>query len=398
MKRSLLLGLALFLTIAAPAAARCDNFDPAVCLQPSPNNYFTTADSSAKTGLKVNFDITDMPRNAANKPIDPTEWNRNDGFSPGSEITTYVPGLDLKATGGVPINHLEQYTADDAPIVVIDTTTRKHQKPKRWPIWTEMDTNASSPQTENLIVRPALNFKEGHTYVVALRNLKDKDGKTISAGDAFAGYRDGKTKDARTADMERIFKQLAAAGVTDRKDLFLAWDFTAASRENLSDRMLSIRNDAFKQLGDTNLADLTIQGNAPAFKVSRVEPGDASHGIARVVYGNFKVPCYISTPNCVPGGGFIYSPGTDQPLQLPGNTYTATFRCNVPTVALSTPGTASLYGHGLFGSEGEVGQWQLQDFGSEHDYVFCGTTWAGMGCPLDVPDSPDSGQTFLQNA
>ena len=38
-----------------------------------------------------------MPRNVAGKPIDPTEWNRNDGFTPGSPIKTLVPGLDNQA-------------------------------------------------------------------------------------------------------------------------------------------------------------------------------------------------------------------------------------------------------------------------------------------------------------
>ena len=80
--------------------AACDDLDPAVCLQPFPNNLFTKPSSETDTGLQVAFDITSMPRNSANKPIQPDEWNRNDGFSPGSLITTYVPGLDLAKTHG----------------------------------------------------------------------------------------------------------------------------------------------------------------------------------------------------------------------------------------------------------------------------------------------------------
>src|SRR4051794_373600 len=263
MKRSLWLTLAIFLAFAAPAAAKCDNFDPAVCLQPFPNNYFTKSDASSKTGLRVDFKLTDMPRNVAGKPIQPRQWNRNDGFSPGSEITTFVPGLDLAKTHGVPINDLASYTDPDAAVVVIDTTrVKKHAKPQRSPIWTEMDSNASSDSVRNLIIRPARNFREGHTYIVALRNLHTSTGATIPAGDAFAGYRDHKTQDARTDHMDWIFSKLADAGI-QRKDLFLAWDFTVASETNLTDRMLHIRNDAFSQLGDTNLKDLKIQGSAP---------------------------------------------------------------------------------------------------------------------------------------
>src|SRR6476469_6466169 len=347
MKRSLWLAVLASLAFAAPASAQCDNLDPAVCLQPFPNNYFTKPSSKTDTGRKVNFSITDMPRNAAGKPIQPGQWNRNDGFSPGSLITTYVPGLDLSKTHGVPINDLARTYDKDAAIVVIDAKSLERNL-----IWTEMDSSASSDSVRNLIVRPAKNFREGHTYIVALRNLKDSGGSTIAAGDAFRGYRDGTTKDARSDHMDWIFSRLKKAGIKRDKNLFLAWDFTVASERNLSERMLHIRDDAFAQLGDTNLKDLKIQGSAPEFKVTRVEAED---GLARKVTGWFKVPCYISTPTCQPGGGFVYKPGTNEPLQIPGNTYTAKFVCNIPQVALQTPGTASLYGHGLFGSTGELG-------------------------------------------
>src|SRR5207248_708766 len=148
-----------------------------VCLQPFPNDYFTRLDSSGATGRRIDFNILAMPRNAVGKPIDPTEWNLGDGFSPGSLITVHIPGLDnqqaLNRTGAVPLNDLEAYTAASAPIVVIDATARSHP---RWPIWTEMDANASSDGTRNVIIRPAVNFTEGHRYIVALRDLQDANG------------------------------------------------------------------------------------------------------------------------------------------------------------------------------------------------------------------------------
>src|SRR4051794_34071846 len=154
MKRSLLLTLALVLAFAAPAAAKCDNFDPAVCLQPFPNNYFTKADPGTDTGLRLHFGLTDMPRNVAGRPIQPRQWNRNDGFSPGSLITTYVPGLDLAKTHGVPINDLARTYDKDAAIVVIDAKTLQRNL-----VWSEMDALASSDSARNLIVLPAKNFR-----------------------------------------------------------------------------------------------------------------------------------------------------------------------------------------------------------------------------------------------
>src|SRR4051794_5885574 len=216
MKRSLWLTLAIFLAFAAPAAAKCDNFDPAVCLQPFPNNYFTKSDAGSKTGLRVDFKLTDMPRNVAGKPIQPRQWNRNDGFSPGSLITTYVPGLDLAKTHGVPINDLARTYDKDVAIVVIDAKTRERSL-----IWSEMDASASGNSVRNLIIRPARNFREGHTYIVALRNLEDSGGSTIPAGDAFRGYREGTRDDARASHMEWIFKRLKKAGIKRDKNLFL---------------------------------------------------------------------------------------------------------------------------------------------------------------------------------
>src|SRR3954470_14504273 len=74
----------------------CDALDPAACMLPFPNDYFTKADPTTKTGRRVDFSLLGMPRNRVGKPIDPTDWNRADGFSPGSLIVTKVPGIDLK--------------------------------------------------------------------------------------------------------------------------------------------------------------------------------------------------------------------------------------------------------------------------------------------------------------
>ena len=38
-----------------------------------------------------------MPANTSGVRIDPTEFNRNDGFSPNQQITLKVPGLDTQA-------------------------------------------------------------------------------------------------------------------------------------------------------------------------------------------------------------------------------------------------------------------------------------------------------------
>src|SRR3954447_24642409 len=120
-----LVAVAAALTVTAPAAAQspsqagCDPLDPAVCLQPWPNDFFTRPDASTPTGKRLDLPLLGMPRNAGQLPIRPDEYNRNDGFGPGSPIHTYVPGLDNQAaferTGLVPITDMACTFDEDQP-------------------------------------------------------------------------------------------------------------------------------------------------------------------------------------------------------------------------------------------------------------------------------------------
>src|SRR3546814_13051589 len=77
-----------------------------------------------------------MPKNVLAKPITPTEWNRNDGFSPGQLILARVPDLDLKQTGAVPITNLADAYRKDQAIVVLDADTLARQL-----VWSEVDAH-----------------------------------------------------------------------------------------------------------------------------------------------------------------------------------------------------------------------------------------------------------------
>jgi hypothetical protein len=376
---------------AASPLSNCDPIDPAACMLPFPNDLFTKSDPSTPTGRRIDFRLADMPRNAAQKPIDPTPYNTNDGFSPGQEIVTHVPGLDnqraFDATGAVPIDDLARSFDPGQPVVVIDADSlRRHL------IWSEVDVNPASDSDRNLLVHPAVNWDEGHHYIVALRNLRDANGTPIPAQLPFREYRDRITTsdagfEARRPHMEWIFSRLAKAGIA-RKSLYLAWDFTVASRQSLSGRALHIRDDAFAALGDTNLSDMKAQGSAPTFTVTQTTDfsPDQNPGIAREVQGRFLVPCYLDAPGCPPGSSMAFAPGSDTPLRLPGNTMAADFDCIIPRAAQSAPGRASLYGHGLFGSASEVTAGNVEAMANEHDFVFCATDWVGMA-EEDVPNA-----------
>ncbi|HZR80326.1 MAG TPA: hypothetical protein VFD92_04440 [Candidatus Binatia bacterium] len=355
-------------TLDAPAPDRCDPLDTRLCLFPFPNDFYTVADDTTDTGRRVNLVRESMPTNKDGVHVDPTEWNRNDGFSPGSQIFTFVAGLDLEATGAAPSTDIGRSLEEDAPIVLLDADTGE-----RTPYWAELDASVASDDDRALFVRPAINLHEGHRYVVAFRHLKDASGAEIPAGDAFRAMRDRLNTNvpefnARRDHFEQVFDDLKKNGV-ERKDLYLAWDFTVISTRNLTGRIIHMRDDAFAALGDA----------APAFTVTNVEQ-NVDDRLARIVHGTFQVPKYLSGTGA-PGSRLLYD-AADQPRAE--GTFTATFVCVVPHAALAGPGgtavpaRASLYGHGLLGSDDEVDAGNIRDMANEHDFVFCATKWLGM--------------------
>ena len=324
-----------------------------------------------------------MPRNASGAPINPRDYNRSDGFSPGQTIVTRVPGLDtpeaFRRTGAVPVNDMARAYDRRQPIVVINARTRR-----RHLIWAELDSNASARRQVTLLIHPGVNFREGERYIVALRRLRRADGRLLRARRAFRVYRDrlpsrSAAVKRRRAQMERIFRRLRRARIS-RRDLYLAWDFTVASRSSLAKRMLSIRNRAFARLGDRNLRDMRVAGRAPAFSVDRVEPGTAG---ARRVYGTFTVPCYLNRRGCPPGSRFRLS-RRGLPVRSGGNSHRANFICIVPPTARgSSPGRAYIFGHGLLGSADAV--LALEPLGSLSSVVVCATDWIGFARE-DIPE------------
>jgi hypothetical protein len=368
----------------------CDFIGAAVCQFPWPNDYFTKPDGRTDTGRRLALTKSAMPRNKNGKPIDPSDQNRADGFSPGSAMLVKVPGLDTPAAVRrsklPPLTNLSRGLAKNSPVVVINARTGK-----RHPIWAEIDSNPKRAGDRVLIIRPARNLEEGERYIVALRNLKNARGKAIKPGRGFRIYRDGIRTGARPIEkrrrhFEQIFRALGKGGVK-RGQLYLAWDFTVASERSLTGRMLHIRDDAFKTLGDTNLKDLTVAGSSPAFTVDSVTdltPADDPL-IARKVSGTVSVPCYL-TNACAPGGRFSFD-SSGLPRRM--GTVSARFFCNIPRAALdpAAPPKArpSLYGHGLLGNPDEISDGNVTAMSNEHNFVFCATAWAGFS-EEDLPN------------
>lgn len=480
--------LALFPEVLKAQAQGCDILDPAACLLPFPSNHFTRADATTDTGLRIDINPLAPPRNTAGKPVDVSEFNRNDGFSPGQAILLRVPGLDLArtASGGTLVprigNMRNSLDLANSAVVVYDVEADQPHM-----VWAELDANvtgyspcdataplqtlaelggqdsmaqgvqaqrdgcngaikpgtdaraANDPTSDPgplLIIRPGINFEEGHRYIVAVRRLRDGEGKTIHAGAAFGLCRGDVASplkqlplvQQRCAGVASVLETLRDKAGIAKDDLYLAWDFTVASRRNLSERLLGIRDHAF---------NVVLNRAAPAYQITSVEEpaynggatdcreavaphgrGDTSNCLARIIKGTIDVPNYISTPQASATtqgldrqllGRFNYEPSGSDPLYGDGipdqsrtqPTVKVPFTCQIPRSVMSQPvrrlgsdneytvrpARVSLYGHGLFGSQGEIGQGQLRRFGNEHNVAFCATDWVGMSGAGDVANA-----------
>ena len=357
-----------------PPPAGCDPIGAGACLLPFPNDYFTAQVRGTDTGRRVALPAEAMPRSAAGVPIAPAEWNRADGFSPGSMILALVPGLDLARTGAAPITDIGRSLDRNAPIVLLDLTTGE-----RWPYWAELDANAP-PGRQALIVRPARNLREGHRYAVALRDLRETSGAVIPPGPAFAAILGAPLPPGHDLRERQRLLQPALATLrrhgAGRDGLHLAWDFTVASERGLAGRALAMRDDALRELA----------GRSPAFEVTAVTDltPEQDAAIARRVEGTVRVPSYLDQPGGPPGSGLFYGPD-GRPARLPGNEQVAPFRCEIPRAAFTRAARPALYGHGLLGRHTEVGAANVKTMAQRHGFAFCATQWIGMA-DEDVPN------------
>jgi hypothetical protein len=377
------------ISIETPNADRCEILDPRDCMTPWPSSAFTVADDSTVTGRRVNLSLASMPANKQGVHVDTAEFNRNDGFSPSQMILAQVPGIDLDQTGAPRITDLARSQQADSPVLVIRVKTGE-----RHLIFAELDANTDDPAEQALIIRPMVQFERGERYIVVLRNLRDANGALLPAPEVFRALRDNIPTDneaieARRDSMQAIFAELEGAGVL-REDLYLAWDFNIASTQDITERLLHIRDDAFAALG----------GAAPQFSVDEVLDFTAcdSDGckdgqddeISRQVSGTFMVPNYLDSDTGGPGSKFFYdSPDDGLPDRIGGdNLFAARFVCRIarsvaedfdaPPKAQARP---SLYGHGLLGSANEVkgGTGNNVDIMADtHQMMFCATDWSGF--------------------
>lgn len=422
--------------IEAESPERCDPIDTAACLAPYPNDHFTVADRSTDTGRRLDLKPESLPASGAGEPIFSPEYNRNDGFSPNNPIVTRIPGIETQAAFDandlVPQTDIGAFADPGQRVVLIDAKTGERQ-----PIWAELDRIPDRDDDRLLIIHPAVALDYGTRYIVALRDLTDAAGRPLEPNRVFRAYRDrigteNEALEARRPRMENVFGTLRAAGIA-RDALYLAWDFTVASEENLTGRLLAMRDDAFAQLGDSNLADGVVDGDPP--QVNDLEATDfalcdsdgtpeceldvpagdppQSNYVGRRVTGTITVPCYMDAPGaasnqvdpdipCAAGSRLHFEGDAELPSQNRGATWEAPFTCVLPRTGAGAGGLATampgiVFGHGLLQNHRVVEQLGL--FPASLDAVSCGTDWIGLSAIDSITGEvlPGGDLTFLAN-
>lgn len=352
------------------APAGCDPLDTRQCVLPFPSDASTTAAPDRITGREVAFPADGLPANASGVHIDPTVWNRADGFSPNTPILAFVEDVDPVASRLPSWTDLGASLDDAATVVLVDTATGE-----RVPLWAELDADAIDDDERLLVIHPAISLRHATTYAVALRGLVRASGEAVEPPPAFVALRDRLDTglpeiEDRRDDMERGFAALAAAGV-ERADLQLAWTFTTASSEHITADIVHMRDQTLGGLGDF----------APEFEIVTVTDAPEP-GIARYVEGTYSVPNYLTGDG---GPGTALNRDADA-LPAAHDVVKSPFACVVAdtVVAGDEPAHAVLYGHGLLGSHHEVDAGNIVAMANEHGALYCATKWAGFS-EDDIP-------------
>ena len=341
--------------VEPPGTGACDDTDPASCLLPFPNDRFTRADPSTPTGRRLDLPAAEMIANKTGTRIDPTEWNRDDGFSPSSIGLTVVPRLDVAASRLPPQTDIAQSLRPDSPVVVVDVTTGA-----RIPAWAETDPRVTDPARRLLRIVPAVGLAEGHRIAIGVRNLKATDGTPIAPDPAFARLITQPTVS------QRVWLDALDRAGAPGASLTIAWSFTVASEQDLSGRLRHMWAETSAALG----------AGVPKFTVT----SSVDTGGARVVRGTFDMPRYLTGDG---GPGTVFDNAGD-PNGIPrrNGTMPDAYVCLVPKHASAGSAPFVLYGHGLLGSRDEA-----VDIGSVAASVgigFCAVDELGMSA-ADIP-------------
>lgn len=342
----------------------CDPLVPEVCGLPFPSNVYLRDDASTVTGHRVAFGATTLPVSDDGFQSTPDRLNAADGFSPAAGPIAFLAGATDAGFAG-PDDPAASLT-DTSPTVILDAETGE-----RVAHFAELDRSHDDDARRAILLRPVSLLTPGRRYVVALRDVVDADGAPVAPSETFLALRDGAESDeysvgARRELYEEIFATLEGAGV-ERASLQLAWDFTVASRESATDRLLAMRDAALAAIGDGAAYTFTSVETAPDPRIAlRIE-------------GTVSVPLFLDDGG--PGGVLVLD---DDGAPVQDGTYDYPFVLLVPNACVGASCPIVQYGHGLFGDRYSVDSSGYYEAADTFGAVVLSMDWIGMS-NADVP-------------
>jgi hypothetical protein len=144
----------------------------------------------------------------------------------------------------------------------------------------------------------------------------------------------------------------------------LAWDFVVGSKEGITGRAVWMRDDAMSR----------FPAGGPAYVIDSVTD-EVSETIYREIEGHMTVPLYLEAdaPDT-----YLTRDADGMPFYN-GDTQVR-FTIRIPRTAVEDPRPLKLlqYGHGLLGSQDEVGAGYLGEMANRYGYVLFAVDWRGM--------------------
>jgi hypothetical protein len=349
-----------------PPACNPLGYGAATCLAPWPSSAFLATDSSTASGFRVALPADAMPVNVDQRVVDPTAWNRQDGFSPSGAMLAFFPGG--VSVDGLP-SHVDpsESLADDSLTVVVNVDTGE-----RLLHFAEVDMNADDPAERALIIRPLIRMEPGTRYAVGVRRgVLDGAGQPLVRSPGFEALAAGDDFDhplfpAIAATADDMFAALDGAGAP-REDLVLAWDFVTASDESLTADLLAMRDQAVPAMGEAG-AELGF--------VAEEVPGPEAL-VYKIYVGTHDAPNFMTDGESDDSIILRDAAGVPELDGVYHANYSAVIPACVATEPLPIP--VVVFGHGLFGSaEGYVGDTFLQEVANDNCVVVVAGDWIGL--------------------
>ena len=353
---------------ALPIEAQCNPLGLDHCMTPWPSAVFEVDDATTMTGRHLAIPDKTLPTNFDGLTIDPTGWNKADGFSPSAPMVMSFPG-GVSADGLPPADNMDISLAPDSPTVLIDMTTGE-----RVAHFAELDAQAAAtPDSQALFIRPSQRLIGGHRYAVAITNrVKAADGGELAIPPGFAALRDNKHTDHSLLEAARprfadVLDALDTAGFP-AADLVVAWDFTVASDDFIHRDMIAARDRTVVAL-DAHPIAFTILTDA--------QVNDGSQ-IKRKITGTLDAPLFLTNSGRFNPGVVMARDADDLP-EVQGF-YQIPFTAIVPACAYTAlaPVPMVIYGHGLMGDSGETAGGVQSKTAQDDCLVFVGTDMRGM--------------------